>query len=141
MDISITDQSLDFPKQLTLSFLNAIKEGEKNGYKMIWDIILNFISQNTLYVILTLVLVLSIAFVDYKISGRWRSLGSVLYNYFYFGSLFIITLIFGPEIFANDLIKIGTFALYITCFILVGKVLKKAGIHKVYPTHSPRKRY
>jgi len=57
-------------------------------------------------------------------------LGSVLYNYFYFGILFVITLIFGPDVFANDWFKIVLFIIYVVCFISVGKLLKKAGIRR-----------
>ena len=129
MNISTSDPSLDFPKQMTLGILNVLEEGEKGGYRMVWKFILDLISQHTLYVISILVIVFMIAFLDYKFTGKWRSLGRVLYNYFYFGTLFIVTLIFGPEMFANPFMALGTLAVYFLCYhVLVRKALIGLGV-------------
>lgn len=117
------------PKKFVLQALDALGEGEKGGYRMVWKFILDFISQHTLYVISILVIVFAIAFLDYKFTGKWRSLGRVLYNYFYFGILFIVTLIFGPEMFANPFMALGTLALYFLCYhVLVRKALIGLGV-------------
>jgi CDP-diglyceride synthetase len=120
----------DFARQLVESFLNAIDEGTRQAYRMIWNGISQFLIENWGWVIVALVAILILAVVNYFATGRWAMLGSVLYNYFYFGILLIITLIFGPEVFANDWFKIVLFIVYVVCFVLVGKLLKKAGIRR-----------
>ncbi len=129
MNISTSDPTLDMSKTFVLQILDALEEGEKGGYRMVWKFILDFISQHTLYVITALVVVFLIAFADYRFTGKWRSLGRVLYNYFYFGILFIVTLIFGPEMFANPFMALGTLALYFLCYhVLVRKALIGLGV-------------
>lgn len=120
----------DFARQLVESFLNAIDEGTRQAYRMIWNGISQFLIENWGWVIVALVAILILAVVNYFATGRWAMLGSVLYNYFYFGILLIITLIFGPEVFANDWFKIVLVIVYVVCFVLVGKLLRKAGIRR-----------
>lgn len=120
----------DFAKQLVTSFLDAIDQGTRQAYRMIWDGINQFLVEHWGWVIIGLIAILAFSIVEYFITGRWAMLGSVLYNYLYFGTLFVITLIFGPEVFANDWFKLVLFVIYVVCFILVGKLLRKAGIRR-----------
>ena len=118
----------DFPKQMVLWFLDAIDEGTKQAYRMIWNAVKQLLVEHWGFVIIALVSILVLAVLNYLATDRWAMLGSVLYNYLYFGILFVITLIFGPDVFANDWFKIVLFIIYVVCFISVGKLLKKAGI-------------
>ncbi|HEV7702314.1 MAG TPA: hypothetical protein VGO63_02640 [Candidatus Paceibacterota bacterium] len=120
----------DFPRQLVLWFLDAIDEGTKQAYRMIWNAVKQLLIEHWGFVIVALVSILILAVLNYLATGRWAMLGSVLYNYFYFGILFIVTLIFGPDVFANDWFKIVLFIIYVVCFISVGNLLKKAGIRR-----------
>lgn len=120
----------DFPKQIVLWFLDAIDEGTKQAYRMIWNAVKELLAEHWGFVIIALVSILILAVLNYFATGRWAMLGSVLYNYFYFGILFVITLIFGPDVFANDWFKIVLFIIYVVCFISVGKLLQKAGIRR-----------
>jgi hypothetical protein len=120
----------DFPKQVVELFLNAIDEGTKQAYRMIWNGISQFLIEHWGWVIVALVAIFILSVLNYFATGRWAMLGSVLYNYLYFGTLFVITLIFGPEVFANDWFKIVLFIVYVACFVLVGKLLRKAGIRR-----------
>lgn len=120
----------DFPKQVVEMFLNAIDEGTRQAYRMIWNGITQFLVEHWGWVIVALVSIFVLSVLNYFATGRWAMLGSVLYNYLYFGTLFVITLIFGPEAFANDWFKIVLFVVYVVCFILVGKILRKTGIRR-----------
>lgn len=120
----------DFPKQVVEMFLNAIDEGTRQAYRMIWNGITQFLVEHWGWVIVALVAIFILSVLNYFATGRWAMLGSVLYNYLYFGTLFVITLVFGPEVFANDWFKIVLFVVYVVCFILVGKLLRKVGIRR-----------
>lgn len=120
----------DFPKKVVEMFLNAIDEGTRQAYRMIWNGITQFLVEHWGWVIVALVSIFVLSVLNYFATGRWAMLGSVLYNYLYFGTLFVITLIFGPEVFANDWFKIVLFVVYVVCFILVGKILRKTGIRR-----------
>lgn len=106
----------------------AVGETEKEAYLIIWDNLLSFLSENWFPVILVLTTLLVISFVR-ALFGRWGMFGSVLYHYLYFGTLFIIGLIFGPGIFANLFIGIVLVVLYVVCYLLVGNVLRSFGFH------------
>jgi hypothetical protein len=120
----------DFPQQLVQLFLNAIDEGTKQAYRIIWNAVEQFLVEHWGFVIIALISIFLLAVLNYFATGRWAMLGSVLYNYFYFGILFIITLIFGPDVFASDWFKIVLFIIYVVCFVAVGKLLKKVGIRR-----------
>ena len=80
-------------------------------------------------------ILLTIAFA-LALMGRWGMLGSVLYHYLYFGILFVVGLIKGPEIFVSEYFEIAcAIILYPICYFTVGTILDKTGIHK----RSPRR--
>lgn len=106
--------------------LNAVDEAQKETAKMFWDFLIKFLSEHWLPVIGILFAVLMISFII-ALFGRWAMFGSVLYHYLYFGTLFILGLIFGPGIFVNIFIDILLVVLYVVCFKLVGKILKGIG--------------
>lgn len=115
----------DFVNQLITTAFNSIQEATVIAYHKIWDILLILLKEHWGLVLIVLFIVPVAAFVRYMVTGRWAMLGSVLYNYFYFGILFVITLIFGPEIFASDYIKILFLVLYVFCFAMVGKLFRR----------------
>jgi hypothetical protein len=118
------NQSNDFTKQLIDSFLNSLQEGTIWALKFVWDLITSFLLQNWVAVVIILVIVLIYAVLK-ALTGHWWVLGHVLYNYFYWGLILAIGAIWGPESFAGIYAEIGLFALYIVCYILVGKILRK----------------
>jgi hypothetical protein len=120
----------DFVKELVPWMLERIGEETAKAFRMFWDIGMTYLLEHWVAVISFLFAVLVYAIIR-ALMGHWWILGSVLYNYFYFGTLFLIGLIFGPEIFANDYFKIVLFLVYITCYILVGKILKKTGLRRI----------
>jgi len=119
----------DFVKELIPQMLQDFDEATKQAYRMIWNILVTFLWQHWIAVIVVLGLILIAAFLR-ALTGRWGMLGSVLYNYFYFGALFIIGLIWGPEVFANDYFKLVLVILYIVCFLFVGWILRETGLRR-----------
>lgn len=115
----------DFPKQMVTMLMDTIDKATKDAYHQLWNILISQIKEHWGFFLIILFIVLLFAFIRYLITGRWAMLGSVIYNYLYFGILFIIGLIFGPEVFANDYFKIVLAILYLFCFAMVGKLFRR----------------
>lgn len=118
----------DFPKQMVNLLLNSIEEGTKQAAHMLWNILISSLKDHWFAVMIALLAIF--VFVTFKaMLGRWGSLGSFLYNFFYFGTLFIIGLIWGPEVFVNDIFNATcAVVLYPICYLLVGLILEKTGL-------------
>lgn len=106
----------------TKDILKIFNDSQIQAYQALWDGLMKFLSSNWLSVFL-LFLFLFIFSLARAINGRWGMFGSMLYNYLYWGILFILGLIFGPKIFANLFIDIALFILYLICYALVGRIL------------------
>ena len=117
----------DFVKELISLMMQKIEESTKQTYHMMWDVMMNYLAQHWVAVLFA---VFVIAFVRAFVTGRWAMLGSVVYNYLYFGTLFVVGNIFGADLFANDYFKIILVILYVVCFILTGKFLTKIGVRR-----------
>ncbi|MFA6094839.1 MAG: hypothetical protein WC757_03065 [Candidatus Paceibacterota bacterium] len=130
MNSSTTPPVPEFLKALIQQIIQAFGDATVRTYHMAWGILITFLTQNLMWVISILVCVLVFSFVDYLITGLWKNLGSVLYTYTYYGILFIIGLIFGPEVFAKDWIDLILFIIYVISFIWVRTVLNRTGIRK-----------
>jgi hypothetical protein len=107
---------------------NSIEEGMKQAAQMLWGILMVFLKEHWFAVMIGLLLIFIV--VTFKaMLGRWGSLGSFLYNFFYFGTLFVIGLIWGPEVFVNDIFHAAcAVLLYPICYFLVGMILEKTGL-------------
>lgn len=115
----------DFPAQMVTMFLNTLQEATVKAYLMLWGILITFLKEHWLGVGEILLSLLGVALLVFLLTGRWAMLGSVLNRYFFFGILFIIGLIFGPEVFANDYFEIVWAIVGIIAFVIVGKIFKK----------------
>lgn len=120
----------DFVKELIPRMFDQIGIATARAFRMLWDIGMAYLAEHWVVVILGLVVIFFVALIRAFITGRWAMLGSITYNYLYFGTLFIIGLVFGPELFANDYFKIFLAILYVVCFILTGKFLTKIGVRR-----------
>ena len=114
---------------ITKGIFKIFADAQIQAYQALWDGLIVFLSSNWLSVICFLLFFLFVSFVK-AVNGRWGMLGSILYNYIYFGILFCLGLIFSPKIFANTFIDIFLFLLYLLCYWLVGKILKKLNLKK-----------
>lgn len=120
----------DFIKQTPTWFLNTIQEATIKDIKIFWDWGMSYLLAH-LWIVLGILLIVLVYAVFRALMGHWWVLGSVLYNYLYWGSLLIVGLIWGPEIFASSYVDVGLFILYILCYIAVGKILQKIGVRKL----------
>ncbi len=119
----------DFVKELIPWIIQQFGIATAEACRMVWDMGMAYLAQHWVGVLVILFAILLYA-IFRAVLGHWWILGSVLYNYFYFGALFVVGLIWGPEIFANDYFKIFLVLLYIACFTLVGKILTKTGLKR-----------
>ena len=95
---------------------------------LLWSALLVFLSAHALWVIAFIVVIFAVAIL-YALLGRWGLLGSVLYNTLYFGILFIVGLIWGPDVFISDAFHAAcTVVLYPICFLVTGWILDWTGV-------------
>ncbi len=113
----------DFTKQLVDTLFASIEKGTIQAFTWIWSGVTSYLLEHWLAVSIVLLVVLIYA-IGRAVMGHWWILGSVLYNYLYAGALLLIGSIWGPAVFANTYADIGFFALYIICYIAVGKILR-----------------
>lgn len=118
------------PEMLRHLFTESIPKGIILAYQMIWNFVNSFLLDNWIIVLISLIGVLVYA-IFRALMGHWWVLGSVLYTYFYWGIIWIIGFIWGPEVFAGVYADLGLFALYVFCFILVGIILHKSGVRRI----------
>ena len=111
-------------KEIINGLFKVFNDAQVQAYQALWDGLILFLSSNWLLVTGLLLFFLITSFIK-AINGRWGMFGSIAYNYLYWGILFITGLIFGPKIFANTFIDILYFLLYLVCYWLVGRLLRK----------------
>jgi hypothetical protein len=117
--------------------IKSIKEGmdaadiaTKAVYQVLWANLIDYLSKNWIIIVSFLTIFLFIAIIK-AILGRWRMLGSILYHYIYFGILFTIGLIFGSDIFVNNIFSVAcTVILYPVCYKVVGIILVQTGLKR-----------
>lgn len=112
--------------------LQSIDEGTKAGYRWVWDAYMSLLADHWLAVTIILTVILTMAVIR-AFSGHWGMLGRVLYNYLYFGTLLVVGLIKGPEVFVSEYFEIFCLLLlYPVCYFLVGFILNWLGVRKRY---------
>lgn len=118
----------DFVKEIIPWMFTRIAEETAKTFRMFWDIEMVYLSEHWGTILVWLFVIFVFALVWAFATGRWGMLGSVVYNYLYFGILFLVGLIWWPEVFANDYFKIFLAILYGVCFWATGRFLKKIGV-------------
>ena len=130
MDPATSSPTNGFAKEVVEIMLKSFEEGSLRAARMIWEILLTFVSAHLLLILLLILAVFAAAFLK-AMMGRWGALGSFLYNFLYFGILFVVGLIWGPEIFVADLFNVAcTVLLYPACYFLTGKTLEIIGVRR-----------
>lgn len=130
MTATSTPLGPEFVKEFIPWMFQIFGDATIKAYLMMWNILLTYLAQHWVSVLVVLFVVFAIALIRAAVTGRWAMLGSVVYNYLYFGALFLIGTIWGPEVFANDYFKIVLALLYVVCFILTGQFLGKIGVRR-----------
>ncbi len=110
---------------LFVTALDSLEKGRAKAYGRLWhEVLIPLLTQYWILILTVLVGVLIAAFLVKILTGRWAWLGSVLYNYLFWGTLFLIGLIWGPETYAKGFIDVLMVILYIVCFKTVGMLLR-----------------
>jgi hypothetical protein len=95
-----------------------------NVIKLLWSIINPILIQNWKVIWITILVLLNIAMLKFLLTQRWGTLGSLLYNIFFFGIMYLIINYYGPEIILEDYFKSISFFVYVIGFFLTRFILK-----------------
>lgn len=117
-------------KDLIPWMFKAFEEAKAQEFRMIWNVTVPYVLQHLLEVIGILLIILLVAFLTWLVTDRWFMLGRVLYTYLHGGVLLLIGVIWGPELYANDIFEIINLVTYMICFIFVGTILDRIGARK-----------
>ncbi|MFA7285394.1 MAG: hypothetical protein WC011_00900 [Candidatus Paceibacterota bacterium] len=116
----------NFAQELINILITSIEEKTKWAVNFAWDIFIAFLVKNWLPLFILLFFVLIITTFN-AMMGRWGAFGSFAYNILYFTVLLIIGLIWGPEVFVDDVFNAACIViLYPVCYRIVGLILRKA---------------
>ncbi len=107
----------DLPGQILESLIMWIK--------IFWDLFVEILIKNWLFVLFFTVLILVIAIVKLITMGRWGMLTSILYRIFYFGILFVVILVFGAEIIVTDSFQALAGIIGVIIFEIIGFFIRK----------------
>ena len=111
--------------------LDSIEQGIKDAANMLWDWLLVYLGEHWI-AIGSIVFVIFMVVTVKAMFGRWGELGSFLYNFLYFGILFVIGLIWSPEVFISNWFGFFTaIILYPICYLVVGWILNKINIMRL----------
>lgn len=109
----------------TKDIIKLFTDGMISGVNLAWSWFISILIEDWKFFMTAYFIIFFISTLKAMI-GRWGALGSILYNTFYFGTLFILGLIFGPQIFIDDVFKMTCIViLYPICYLLVGLILDK----------------
>ncbi|MCW1888286.1 MAG: hypothetical protein KIH67_001915 [Candidatus Moranbacteria bacterium] len=107
--------------------LQSFNEGQIMAYRLFWDAGMAYLAEHWLGIVIFLTIIYVVA-IGRALFGFWGMLGSVLYHSLFFGILFVIGTIWGPEVFASNYIGIWLAILYFICYFMVGKILDYTGL-------------
>jgi len=117
-------------KQLLDAINKSAEDGTKQAAHILWSALLSYLSAHWLAIIIILFIVFVVLTLK-AMMGQWGSLGSFIYNFLYFGTLLLIGLIWGPDVFLGDFFKAAcTAILYPVCYLVTGYILKKTSLRK-----------
>lgn len=127
-----------FAKELVNFMFIAFDNAQKQVSNMLWPIFIDFLKAHWLSITILLLVVLVVAILQ-AMMGKWGMLGSILYHYLYYGILFIIGSIFGPEIFvANYFTIVCTIARYPFCYWVTGQILDRTDLRPEWARRRKR---
>ena len=104
---------------------NQILEGQKVLIKIFWDSLVDNLIKHWLIVLVFFVFLLSIAVINFIVTGRWGMIASIFYRISYLGILFIVISIFGVEIIVSNWGGFLLFFIGIIAFEIVGVFIRK----------------
>jgi membrane-bound ClpP family serine protease len=100
-----------------------------------WNIINPILIQNWVTIIVIIFVLLNIATLKFLLTNKWGALGSLFYNIFYFGIMYLVINNCGPEIILEDYFKTISFVVYVAGFFLTRFILNKLNIKNMSRFH------
>lgn len=123
-----------FPINYAVEFvpwlMNLIGQAQAQAYQIMWNATIPVLLQNWVEIAVFLFLLLLYATILAVTTRRWKTLGRVLYSYFHLGILFVIGLIWGPQIYANVSFELINFVIYAFSFTVVGIIIDNSGLRR-----------
>ncbi len=107
----------------TEQFVQLIINLPSYTINFLWSIIHPIIIENWRFIFIVLFILLNFAMLKFLLTQRWGTLGSLLYNTFYFGIIYLIINTFGPEIILEDYFKTILILAYVAGFFLTRIIL------------------
>jgi len=112
------------------TLFKGVETATQQVARVLWSALLSFLTAHWLVVIIAIFVIFVLVLLKAML-GRWGSLGSFLYNFFYFGVLFVIGLIWGPEVFVNNIFNSAVaIILYPVCYFITGLILEKTDLRR-----------
>ncbi len=103
----------------------------EGAYRQLWEAGMSILVAYPFQILGILIGLLLFVILLYILTGRWGPLGSLLYHYLYFGILFLVGLINGPEAFLSKYFELAcAIILYPLCYLAVRVILTKTGIRQ-----------
>ncbi|SFS84753.1 hypothetical protein SAMN04487906_1881 [Zhouia amylolytica] len=115
--------------------VKIILEFPANTLNFWWGIINPIIIENWYIIAIIAIIMLNIAVLKFIITGKWGALGSVLYNIFYIGIIYLIIYFFGPEIILKKYFNSISFLVYVCGFFLTRLILQMINIKNLPSFH------
>jgi len=104
--------------------LSAYGNALANAYQILWDAFMKMAFEHWAISLFLVIFFPVASYFWFVTTGKWGWFGRVTYRYLKWGSLFVIGLVFGPKIFANDYFAIVLAVLWIVCYSATGDILK-----------------
>lgn len=115
----------NFAKELVTGMLSMYDKVLRGAYHWLWDLFMSIIKEHWVLILIVLSIFLIIS-IFIALDGSWGFFGSLMYNYLYFGILFVIGLVKGPEVFLSEYFEFFCLLLlYPVCYRIVGMILNK----------------
>jgi hypothetical protein len=124
----------EFVKEQISQLQDATQKGMELGARMAWEkFFLPLFKEHWLAIMLSFFAVFVIVTIK-AMFGRWGSLGSFLYNFFYLLAILVICLIWGPEVLVGDFFHLAyVIILYPAFYFLSGWIMDRMGLGPRHP--------
>jgi membrane-bound ClpP family serine protease len=117
-------------------FIQLLIDLPVNALNFTWSIINPILIDNWKFLLISIIILLIIATIKFFLTQQWGTLGSLLYNIFFFGIMYFIINKFGPDLILEDYFKTISFLIYFIGFFLTRIILKKLKIKSLPNFHS-----
>jgi len=133
--MTTSTQAPEYAQSILNQFMEIFIPSITKGLNFAWDIINTALIDNWQKILIIIIIMFAFACLKYLFTGQWGTLGSLLYNLFYFSIMYLIINNFGPEIILEDYFKTIMFLAYVAGFFLARIVLKAFNVKNMPQFH------